>query len=150
MIFRFAALVTIEDAADLRLNSHGPTTCGSSLRLHPLRIDNCLQQSPCICSCIGFLRPNENVGNFPEADFWFFETLLDRRRCIQTWHYAWRIQEIGSRGCGDQGWSKFSYQKSPSGVAGCAGRDAVPRDPSVTRNPTLALRHKRFRLWITT
>jgi hypothetical protein len=62
---------------------------------------------------------------------------LDRRRCIQTWHYAWRIQEIGSRGCGDQGWSKFSYQKSPSGVAGCADRDAVLGIPQLPETPHL-------------
>jgi hypothetical protein len=62
---------------------------------------------------------------------------LDRRRCIQTWHYAWRIQEIGSRGCGDQGWSKFSYQRSPSGVAGCADRDAVLGIPQLPETPLL-------------
>jgi hypothetical protein len=38
-------------------------------------------------------------ANFLNPDF--FETLSDRRRSIQTPHYAWRIQEIRSRGCGD-------------------------------------------------
>src|SRR5262249_54465223 len=35
-MFRFAALVTIEHAADLRLNSHGLMTCGSSIRFRRL------------------------------------------------------------------------------------------------------------------
>jgi hypothetical protein len=38
--------------------------------------------------------------SFPGLKLLVFETLFDRRRSIHTWHDAWRIQEIGSRGCG--------------------------------------------------